>query len=52
PWRSPEKVARLASATAHALEEGILQSEKPAIDFAMLLLGAQVVFEFLRPEGA
>ncbi|KAI0420490.1 hypothetical protein F5X98DRAFT_371901 [Xylaria grammica] len=49
PRQSPEKVARLASAAAHALEEGVLQSDKPAIDFAMMLLGAHVVFEFLSP---
>ncbi|KAI1194595.1 hypothetical protein F5X97DRAFT_346572 [Nemania serpens] len=37
-------IARLASSVRVALEEGILVSEKPALCFAMLLLGADVVY--------
>ncbi|KAI1185389.1 hypothetical protein F5B17DRAFT_34203 [Nemania serpens] len=39
-----ENMARLASSVRVALAEGILESEKPALAFAMLLLGAEVVY--------
>ncbi|KAI0202361.1 hypothetical protein F4808DRAFT_458961 [Astrocystis sublimbata] len=42
------KIARMASSVRAALEEGIMYSEKPAVCFARLLLGGQVVYEDRR----
>ncbi|KAI8629195.1 hypothetical protein F5Y19DRAFT_475757 [Xylariaceae sp. FL1651] len=45
PAKSDEEIGRLAESLKKAMEEGILESEKPAIAFAMLLLGGDVVYE-------
>ncbi|RYC58010.1 hypothetical protein CHU98_g8206 [Xylaria longipes] len=39
-----EKLERMAASVRCALAEGILESEKPALAFAMLLLGGEVVY--------
>ncbi|KAI3332358.1 hypothetical protein HD806DRAFT_530113 [Xylariaceae sp. AK1471] len=37
--RTDEEISRLGESVKTALEEGILESEKPALAFAMILLG-------------
>ncbi|KAI0538309.1 hypothetical protein GGR58DRAFT_468522 [Xylaria digitata] len=44
PAQGPEEVARLATTAREALSEGLFESEKPALDFAKLLLGGRVCF--------
>jgi hypothetical protein len=44
PIQTDEEIRRLAANAQKALEEGILVSEKPAIAFAMILLGAEVAY--------
>ncbi|KAI0454786.1 hypothetical protein F5B21DRAFT_474239 [Xylaria acuta] len=39
-----EQMERMAASVRCALAEGILESEKPALAFAMLLLGGEVVY--------
>ncbi|KAJ8129430.1 hypothetical protein O1611_g4201 [Lasiodiplodia mahajangana] len=43
--RSDEEIDQLAVNVRRAVEEGILEHEKPALAFAMILLGADVVYE-------
>ncbi|KAI1146617.1 hypothetical protein F4825DRAFT_440122 [Nemania diffusa] len=43
--RTGAEMARLAASVRRALAEGILEAEKPALVFAMLLLGADVVYD-------
>jgi hypothetical protein len=42
--RTDDEIRRLGESVKTALEEGILESEKPALAFAMILLGGEVVY--------
>ncbi|KAI1129535.1 hypothetical protein F5Y10DRAFT_238122 [Nemania abortiva] len=43
--RTDAEIAQLAENVRSALKEGILESDKPALAFAMILLGAEVVYD-------
>ncbi|KAF2966976.1 hypothetical protein GQX73_g6580 [Xylaria multiplex] len=47
PAHGPGDMARLAGVASSALSEGVFESEKPALDFAKLLLGAKVSFHHI-----